>query len=868
MSSSRPLELVYSDVWGPAPTRSLDGFSYYLIFVDHFSKYVWFYPLKNKSDVSLIFPKFKNIVEKFFNLPIVSLYSDNGGEFLKLRPFLAQHGISHFTTPPHTPEHNATAERRHRHIVETGRTLMHYAHLPSSFWSYAFHTAVYLINRMPTPTLHMQSPFEVIHHSTPTHSHLHSFGCLCFPWLRPYIHNKLQPRSTPCIFVGYSSSQYAYLCLDPKTNKLYTSRHVTFFDSHFPYLSLLKTPEPTPSQLIDQPMHYTLPLSKSQPINPQIEPPAKNSPYVPETVPSQSPDSSTGNPSPPSSSLPPSKPKPPKASQISTRNHNMTTRSQNNIFKPKKLYTATKHPLPENLEPSNVREAMRFSHWRKAMAKEFDALLRNGTWSLVPPTRNQNVVDCKWLFRIKRNPDGSIHRYKARLVAKGFTQTPGTDFHETFAPVIRPQTVKVILTLALRHSWSMHQLDINNAFLQGKLTETVYMHQPPGFQHNLHPHYVCQLHKAIYGLRQAPRAWHEALKSFVTTCGFSPSRSDPSLFIYSHGDTRAYFLVYVDDLLVTGNNDKFLQSFIQALATRFSLKNLGVPHYFLGVELIPNAGGLFMSQHKFIREILERFDMHGAKPAPTPLSSTAKLTLNDGTASADATTYRQVIGALQYLNMTRPDLSYAINKLSQFMHKPTTTHLQHLKRLLRYLKSTINFGLQLHKPSSFDLVAYSNVDWGGNADNCTSTSAYLIFLGGNPISWSSKKQRTVARSSTEAEYRAIATAALEVMWLKNLLSELCIPLSHPSLLLCDNIGATYLCSNPILHSRMKHISLDYHFVREQVQLGKLQVTHVSTKDQLADLLTKPLPHQKFEDLRVKMQVVDGHLILRGCIKDS
>ena len=207
----------------------------------------------------------------------------------------------------------------------------------------------------------------------------------------------------------------------PKTNKLYTSHHVTFFDSHFPYLSLLKTPEPPPWQLIGQPMHYTLPLSKSQPINPSIEPPAENSPYVPETVPSQSLDSSARNPSQPSSSLPTSKPKPPKASQNSTRNHNMTTRSQNNIFKPKKLYTATKHPLPENLEPSNVREAMRFSHWRKAMAKEFDALLRNGTWSLVPPTRNQNVVDCKWLFRIKWNLDGLIHKYKARLIAKGFT---------------------------------------------------------------------------------------------------------------------------------------------------------------------------------------------------------------------------------------------------------------------------------------------------------------------------------------------------------------------------------------------------------------------------------------------------------------
>ena len=272
-------------------------------------------------------------------------------------------------------------------------------------------------------------------------------------------------------------------------------------------------------------------------------------------------------------------------------------------------------------------------------------------------------------------------------------------------------------------------------------------------------------------------------------------------------------MAYVDDLLITGNNDKFIDAFIKALSNRFSLKNLGRPHYFLGVEIIPTQSGLFLSQHKFVRDILERFDVAGAKPPPAPLSSTAKLQLNDGSPSTDATYYRRVIGALQYLNMTRPDLSFAINKLSQFMHKPTASHLQHLKRLLRYLKSTINFGLQLTKPSSYNLVTFTDADWGGNADDFTSTSAYITFFGGNPISWSSKKQRTVARSSTEVEYRAVAAATSEIMWLQNLLKELHVPLSKQPLLFCDNVGATYLCSNPVLHSRMKHISLDFHFVR-------------------------------------------------------
>ncbi|CAJ2670693.1 unnamed protein product [Trifolium pratense] len=197
------------------------------------------------------------------------------------------------------------------------------------------------------------------------------------------------------------------------------------------------------------------------------------------------------------------------------------------------------------------------------------------------------------------------------------------------------------------------------------------------------------------------------------------------------------------------------------------------------------------------------------------------------------------------------------------MHKPTTLHLQHLKRLLRYLKNTINFGIMMQKSSTTNLLAYTDADWGGNADDRTSTTAYIIFFGGNPVSWLSKKQKTVARSSTEAEYRAVATSTAEIMWLTNLLGELGISSLAPPKLLCDNIAATYLCSNPVLHSRMKHISLDYHFVREQVQAGKLQVSHVSTKDQLADILTKPLATAKFEDLRDKIKVTNGNLILRG-----
>ena len=414
---------------------------------------------------------------------------------------------------------------------------------------FAFLTATYLINRLPTPLLHMKSPFQALHNSDPTLQHLHSFGCLCFPWLKPYAHNKLEPKSTPCIFLGYSPAQYAYHCFDPISHKLYTSRHVHFHDTNFPYNSLmassLQSVESTSTAHLPAHTILPLPLASSTPsLLTQSPTPSQSSlPHSTASTSPTGPSTVVHEDSPPSPENNSTNPPTTLTQPAPTRQHTMTTCSQNGIFKPKKrTFSVTKYPLPDNLEPTNVREAMKYPHWRQAMNEEFDALLRNGMWSLVLAPMDQKIVGCKWLFRIKRNSDGTISRHKARLVAKGYTQTPGTDFGETFAPVVRPQTVKIILTIALANSWQMHQLDINNAFLQGTISEQVFMSQPPGFKHPQFPNYVCRLHKAIYGLRQASCAWHEALKSFITAYGFRTSHSDPFLFIYSKNNITAYFL--------------------------------------------------------------------------------------------------------------------------------------------------------------------------------------------------------------------------------------------------------------------------------------------------------------------------------------
>ena len=311
-----------------------------------------------------------------------------------------------------------------------------------------------------------------------------------------------------------------------------------------------------------------------------------------------------------------------------------------------------------------------------------------------------------------------------------------------------------------------------------------------------------------------------------------------------------------------------MANIIKQLGDMFSLKDMGSLHFFLGIEVIPTRVGLFLSQHKYVRDLLANTSMSGAKDVSTSLSTTQSLQLIDGTIAVDSSEFRRIIGRLQYLSLTCPNISFAVNKLSQFMHKLNTNHWTATKRLLCYLNQTIFHGIQIHKAGLPILRTYSDADWAGNVDDHTSTSTYISFLGSNPISWSSKKQRAVARSTIKVEYRALANAASETMWLSTLLKELAFLVTESPQLLFDNLGATYLSFNPVNHSCMKHIQIDLHFVRDLVHKGSLQVKHVHTQDQIAYLLTKPLSRQGTELIRNKIGLADGSPILRGRIREA
>jgi hypothetical protein len=343
------------------------------------------------------------------------------------------------------------------------------------------------------------------------------------------------------------------------------------------------------------------------------------------------------------------------------------------------------------------------------MLQEFQALVSNSTWTLCPRLLHHNIIHNKWVYKIKQKPNGSVERFKARLVARGFEQRCGIDYNETFSPVIKPATIRILLCLAIQFDWSIRQLDISNAFLHGYLGEEVFMEQPQGFVDKAHPDYVCKLHKSLYGLKQAPRAWFNRLSSFLLELGFVASLVDPSLFIFTHDNIRLFMLIYVDDIILTGSHATAIRSLISTLQQEFPLKDLGLLGFFLGIQATRTAAGLHLCQAKYISDLLHRVQMQGAKPSTSPCSSSTKLSKFDGVTLSDPSEYRHVVGSLQYCTLTRPEIAFSVNQLCQHLHSPTTAHWTAAKRVFRYLKNSVDHGL-LYTKGPRTLSSYCDVD--------------------------------------------------------------------------------------------------------------------------------------------------------------
>jgi histone deacetylase 1/2 len=327
------------------------------------------------------------------------------------------------------------------------------------------------------------------------------------------------------------------------------------------------------------------------------------------------------------------------------------------------------------------------------------------------------------------------------------------------------------LSIAISRGWNLRQLDVQNAFLHGVLEEEVYMEQPPEFEDRTKTNFVCKLDKALYGLKQAPRAWYSRLGAKLVAFGFQPSKADTSLFFYDKGGVIIFVLVYVDDIIVASSTDKATAALLHDLKEKIALKDLGDLHYFLGIEVSKARDGIVLTQDKYASDLLKRVNMADCKPVSTPLSTSEKLSLYEGSLLGpdDATRYRSIVGALQYLTLTKLHIAFSVNKVSQFLHAPTTVYWAAVKRIITYLKQCTRMGLHIHKSLSNLVSAFSDVDWAGNIDDRRSTGEFAVFLGSNLVSWTARKQATVSGSSTESEYKAIANATAEVIWVYTLL---------------------------------------------------------------------------------------------------
>lgn len=504
-------------------------------------------------------------------------------------------------------------------------------------------------------------------------------------------------------------------------------------------------------------------------------------------------------------------------------------------------------------DPKSYREAFLDDIWNDSMTDEYTALEANHTWDVTSLPPGKKAIACQWLYKTKFDAQGNETRKKSRLVACGNRQREGLDYTDTFVPVAKPTTVRLFLKLAATHKWELHQMDVCNAFLHGDLKEEVYMKMPPRFQ-DLDLTKVCRLRKSIYGLKQSPRCWFEKLSTALKSYGFKQSRADYSHFYFIKGDISLHILIYVDDFIIACNDLSTLHCFKNYLHQCFHMKDLGKLKYFLGIEVARNEDGIFLSQRKYALDLITDAGLLESKPSSVPIELNHKLLLSASPLLTDPARYRRLIGRLIYLTFTRPDLCYAVHVLSQCMQRPRQDHWDAALRTVRYIHGSPSQGILLRVDSDLCITAYCDADWNTCPISRRSISAYIVQLGQSPISWKTKKQKTVSMSSAKAEYRSMAFTLKELKWIKQLLTPFGINHHQPMRLYCDSKSAIYIAANPVFHERTRHVESDCHFVRDAVMEKLITTEHIKTKEQPADILTKALPSTTFAYLLSKLDI--------------
>ena len=806
------LDLVHSDICELNGVLTRGGKRYFITFIDDCSRYTYVYLLRNKDEAFDMFKRYKMEVENQKERKIKVFRSDRGGEYFpsEFDEFCENEGIIHQRSAPYTPQQNGLAERKNRTLVDMVNSMILNARLPLNLWGEALLTACHVHNRIPSKKRKI-SPYEVWKGRKPKLDYLKVWGCLAFYRVPDPKRTKLGPRAIKSIFVGYAQNSKAFRLLDLNSNIIVETRDAEFIEHKFS----------SDHREVEHSSNGAITLSQQD--IPESSSANKNKEITVE----------------------------PRRSQRARKVKNLGSdfiSSQAILFLIEGDRTSVLNKLPILLfvedDPKSYGEAMASkdsAFWKEAINDEMDSILSNSTWVLVDLPPGSKPIKCKWVFRKKFNTDGSLQTFKARLVAKGFTQKEGIDYFDTYAPVARITSIRLLMALASIYDLYIHQMDVKTAFLNGDLDEEIYMEQPEGFVLPGNEKKVCKLIKSLYGLKQAPKQWHEKFDSVILADGFVHNNADKCIYSKFTKDYGVILCLYVDDLLIFGTNLQGISETKKYLTSCFKMKDMYEVDTILGIKVKRHSGGYALNQSHYKAKILEKFKHLGIKEANTPYDTSIKLVENTGRAVAQLE-YASAIGSLMYaMHCTRPDIAYAVCKLSRFTSNPGILHWKGIARVLGYLKKTMSLGLFYGNYPAV-LEGFSDASWITGAHDNKSTTGWIFTLGGAAISWASKKQTCISHSTMEAEFTALAAAGKEAEWLRNLLLDIHLwPQPMPPISLrCDSEATMSRAYSKVYNGKSRHISLRHEFVRQLIIDGIITISYVRSSNNLADPLTKGL----------------------------
>ena len=836
--ATSPLELVHSDLAGPVSPAAKGGFRWAICFVDDYSGFVCHYFLRQKSDTTQATAQFMADVAHIGT--VKRLRTDNGGEYISsdFKQLMRDHCVKHEMSAPHTPSQNGTAERSWRTSFDMLRCLLMQADLPKFLWTYALRNSDYVRNRCYQQRT-KSTPYELFIGKRPNLSNMVAFGTPCYIYVEDK--RKLDDRSIRGVLVGYDQQSPSYLVYDKHAGIVKKSRNVKFDTKYQPVPDedtlpiVVKVNEAPDVQNVAPNVQN---VANMQNVAPNVQNVANRQNVAP-NVQNVAPDVHDTDYQEDVRRPKRTTKKPAYLDDYCVDNDNVSLMNIDNIDYCYNVYA-------DRNVPKCYDDAMASSeahNWQRAMDDEIDSLKENNTWSIIDCPKGEPVVGGKWVFNLKLDKEGEISKYKARYVAQGFSQVYGRDYFETFAPTARLTSIRLLMQFTVQYDLIIHQMDVKTAYLNANIDCNIYLQQPKGFEQGENK--VCHLNKSIYGLKQSGKLWNKLIHAFLTDNSFQRSSVDHCLYYKKDTNICIYILIWVDDIVIACRDVEMMNDTKQLLSQRFKMTDMGQLSWFLGIEFVINKDCIMMKQTSYMRTILKKFNMENCKPVSTPFE---EMSNDSNSKSISTTLYKCAVGSLIYCMIcTRPDLSWVVTKLSQY-NQPTENQWKAVKRVLRYLQSTTDLGLTFRKSEKLVLTGYCDASWAPDDDNRRSVTGYCFTLNdtGCAVSWKSKRQQTVALSSTEAEYMGLAAATQEALFLKNLMIELdpMYDCNNPIIIFEDNQSAISLAENQIHHARTKHIDCKYHFIREQVLCKCITVQYLETSKMIADSLTKPVGRVK------------------------